>query len=172
MIAVHPVMRGRGTLQQRQCTTVHRSFATWASSSSLRTCRIPRGLFGRSSQIGRRAVGGRLYLTDSRLIFQPHRFDAALNGQSWSSSLEQVREVRTELSDGGLLTGGVRTRLLIRTDGSTDLFVVHHVDDAVQRIREAVVRLSQWVGSPKCPPTAASNCRQSGGQRTAKVALT
>jgi hypothetical protein len=87
---------------------------------------------------GRRSVGGRLYLTNTRLIFQPHRLDAALNGQSWIAPLNQIQEVVVEPPDGGRFNGGMRTRLLIRTDAGTDHFVVNHVETAVDQIKQAV----------------------------------
>lgn len=86
---------------------------------------------------GQRSVGGRLYLTNFRLIFQPHRMDSALKGRSWSSMLDQIQEVAIDLPDGSHFTGGMRTRLLIRTEAETNLFVVNHVETAVYQIKQA-----------------------------------
>ena len=95
--------------------------------------------FANRSQ-GRRSVGGRLYLTNTRLIFQPHRMDSALKGRSWSSMLDQIREVAIDLPVGSHFAGGMRTRLLIRTEAETDLFVVNHVEAAVDQIKQAAAR--------------------------------
>ena len=86
---------------------------------------------------GRRSVGGRFYLTNTRLIFQPHRMDSALKGRPWSSMLDQIQEVAIDLPDGSHFTGGMRTRLLIRTEADTNLFVVNHVETAVDQIKQA-----------------------------------
>ena len=91
---------------------------------------------------GGRAVGGRLYLTETRLIFQPNRFDAATKGQPWSATLADIEGVSTEAPDGrlsGLFSGGVRTRLRLDVSGGgSERFVINGVDTAVQKIRETV----------------------------------
>lgn len=86
-----------------------------------------------------RAVGGRLYLTDTRLIFQPNRIDAATKGQPWSASLAAIEGVSTEAPDGNLFSGGLRTRLqLSMSGGDSELFVVNGADAAVQVIQEHI----------------------------------
>jgi hypothetical protein len=94
------------------------------------------------------ARGGRLYLTDERIVFRPHGFDARLGADSLAVELDEVRLATTELGSGlaGVVTspldtlfgGGVRTRLRVQTDDGAELFVV---DDpgAVARTIEAVL---------------------------------
>lgn len=93
---------------------------------------------------GARAVGGRLFLTDRRLMFQPNRIDAVLRGRAWSTPLTLIERVGYEdpdgsLFSGGLFSGGLRTRLRIDlVGGGTELFVVNGVDSAVQIIQKGV----------------------------------
>jgi hypothetical protein len=88
---------------------------------------------------GGRAVGGRLYMTDSRLFFQPSRIDAATKGQFWSAPLAAIEGVSTDAPDGNYFSGGLRTRLQINvSNGATELFVVNHVGDAVQAIQQGI----------------------------------
>ena len=42
------------------------------------------------TQSANRAVGGRLYLTDTRLVFEPNRVDAATGGSRWSVPLGSI----------------------------------------------------------------------------------
>jgi len=58
-----------------------------------------------------RAVGGRLYLTDRRLIFRRSRLEALLGGKEWSASLaelscvlpqEHARSIHVETAGGGV----------------------------------------------------------------------
>jgi len=86
-----------------------------------------------------RAVGGCLYLTDSWLLFEPNKIDARMGGRRWSIKLVKIREVGVQSSDGGLLSGGRRTRLrLDLAAGDPELFVVRDVDSAAAVIREAL----------------------------------
>ena len=91
------------------------------------------------TQSDRRAVGGRLFLTTSRLLFEPNRLDAVTGGENWSAPLASIRSVGIEPRDGNRLSGGLRARLrLDLADGDTELFVVNHVDDVVNVIKKAV----------------------------------
>ena len=91
------------------------------------------------TQSGLRAVGGYLFLTNSRLLFQPHRFDAATGGKTWSTPLASIRGVGAEPRNGNPLSGGLRTRLQIKLDdGHSELFVVNRVDEVANIIRESL----------------------------------
>jgi hypothetical protein len=43
------------------------------------------------TQSSNRAVGGRLYLTGTRLLFEPNRLDAVSGGRRWAVPLDSVR---------------------------------------------------------------------------------
>ncbi len=100
---------------------------------------LPRKCAGGSSQTGRRAVGGCLYLTDRRLIFEPDRVDAAMRGRPWSASLASIKAVGTDAPNGNLFSGGVRTRLRLDLNYEcSEYFVVNGVQEVVEVIGRAV----------------------------------
>jgi hypothetical protein len=92
-------------------------------------------------QNGWRAVGGRLFLTDSRLLFRPHRFDARLKGEDWAANLADIASVGTEEADGHPFSGGLRRRLCIDlADGTTERFVINQLETAVAMVAGSVQR--------------------------------
>lgn len=85
-----------------------------------------------------RAQGGRLHLTDRRLIFRPHAFDRLLRGREWEVALDRVVGVGIEPRSGNPLGGGLRNRLRIEdVDGDVQLFVVNKLDAVVDEVRKA-----------------------------------
>ncbi|MEV6358920.1 hypothetical protein [Nocardia asteroides] len=86
---------------------------------------------------GSRAVGGRLYLTDTRLLFVPNHLDALTGGKRWEVSLTHLRAVGKQDPDGGLFSGGLRTRLRLDTDAGTELFVVGEIDEVIATLDAA-----------------------------------
>jgi hypothetical protein len=91
------------------------------------------------TQSSGRAVGGRLFLTQQRLVFEPGRFDAAFGGAAWQAPLIAIRAVGSQAPGGQTFGGGLRTRLrLDLADGGVELFVVNHLDDVILVISEAV----------------------------------
>jgi hypothetical protein len=93
---------------------------------------------------GSRAVGGRLAITDRRLMFAPHRFDAALVGKRWEARLDEIRTAGIEprgSSVKGLFGGGMRKRLRIRTSaGEEEHFLVNKIDQVLESLEESGVR--------------------------------
>ena len=88
---------------------------------------------------GNRAVGGCLYLTERRLIFEPNRFDAVTKGRSWSAWLKSIESVGTEAPNGYGFSGGLRTRLrLDLDDGHSECFVVNGVQDVITELDRAI----------------------------------
>ncbi|WP_410871194.1 hypothetical protein [Nocardia sp. A7] len=80
---------------------------------------------------GGRAVGGRLHLTGTRLLFVPNHIEAITGGKRWEAPLTQLRAVGRQSPDGGLFSGGIRTRLRLDTDAGTELFVIDPIDEAI-----------------------------------------
>jgi hypothetical protein len=76
-----------------------------------------------------RTVGGKLYMTEARLVFGRHKLDAAMGGQEWECPLDQI--LSTE-SKG--ITGSVHVHL---RDGSTEKFIVRPAGKAAAAIQEA-----------------------------------
>jgi len=91
------------------------------------------------TQSAGRAVGGRLFLTSTRLLFEPNRVDAATGGENWSAPLTDIKSVGKQSRDGNPLSGGLRDRLrLTLADGSAELFVVNRLDKVIGVVQDAV----------------------------------
>jgi hypothetical protein len=76
---------------------------------------------------GRRSVGGRLTVTDRRLIFMPNLVDSILAGRSWSVAKGDVAGVGE--------AAGMRKRLRVRTnDGGEELFLVKGLEEFVSQL--------------------------------------
>ncbi|MEV0252437.1 hypothetical protein AB0H76_38025 [Nocardia sp. NPDC050712] len=91
------------------------------------------------TQSQNRAVGGKLYLTPARLLFEPNHFDGLTGGHSWHAPLREISAVGVQDADGRMFNGGLRKRLRLHlADGSVELFVVNKVDEAVRTIELAV----------------------------------
>ena len=89
------------------------------------------------------AVGGRVFLTNKRVIFMANRFDHAAGGDDWSRPLTDIVVVSIEPRSFGipLVTPDVDLRRRLRMecrDGTVELFVVNHVEDAADRVRAAI----------------------------------
>jgi len=76
-----------------------------------------------------RAIGGRLFLTNIRLIFMPKRFDSATGGLAWTRDLADVRgRHRTTTLRRSIRHPGccLRRRLRLEARGSdVDIFLVN-----------------------------------------------
>lgn len=77
-----------------------------------------------------RAVGGRLYITSQRLVFEPSRMEQLLRGKSWEMQRSDLVETGTRGRGWDILAGGLRrSRLVIdRRSGPSEVFVVSHAD--------------------------------------------
>lgn len=79
-----------------------------------------------------RAVGGKLFLTDRRLVFCPHWVDGATGGKTWETQLAKVAAIGTAPK------AGRRERLRIElADGEQELFVVNRLTEVVSRLEAA-----------------------------------
>ena len=89
------------------------------------------------TQSRHRATGGHLYLTDRRLLFEPHAFDASLRGDAVSLPLRDLTDVsRTGRDLRHFFGGGLRPRLAVATRRVTHLFVVNGMSDKLEQIEE------------------------------------
>ena len=87
------------------------------------------------TQSSSRAVGGKLFLTDRRLVFCPQWIDAITGGQRWSVGLSEVSGVGVQPKGGDRLGGGLRDRLRLElADGGHELFVINHLSELVERL--------------------------------------
>lgn len=77
-------------------------------------------------------------VTNKRVVFLPHFFDAMLKGSTWVADRDQVSKVDTVQPDGKLFSGGLRERVAIHLkDGTTSLFVVSEPVYIVQKLHES-----------------------------------
>src|SRR5437763_16516063 len=65
------------------------------------------------TQSSARAVGGKLFLTDRRLVFCPHWVDAAMRGRMWGVLLASVAAVGMAPKGVVRVGGGLSDRLRI-----------------------------------------------------------
>ncbi len=90
-----------------------------------------------------RYVGGKLFVTDRRIIFVANRFDKSTGGDSWVRPLRDVTSVLIEPAHAAIpflgLTARMRRRLRLEgRDGEIALFVVNRVDESARMIQAAV----------------------------------
>jgi hypothetical protein len=90
---------------------------------------------------GSRGIGGKLFLTDRRLLFNPHRIDGMTGGKTWQAELAEVQSVTKEpkgSGKAGRAGGGLRDRLKLELeDGSEELFVINKLDEVIDRLGSA-----------------------------------
>jgi hypothetical protein len=82
----------------------------------------------------RRLVGGRLYLTDKHLVFQPNRLEVAARAKPWSVELHEIAAVGPE--------SWLRRRLRIDvTDQPSHCFFVTGIDRTGEQLVALINRL-------------------------------
>jgi hypothetical protein len=87
---------------------------------------------------GQIAVGGALWLTTQRLIFEPHRFESGVMGRSvWTCRLADVTDVGIAPRGCAPFTGAWRRRLAVRCGPAADFFVISRVENVAEAIRNA-----------------------------------
>lgn len=93
--------------------------------------------------VGPRAVGGKLYLTDRRLLFRPHILERRFfGGEEWSAEQADLAGFDVQGADaGGVFAGSLRKRLRVAlANGETALFVVWRPVHAARELSEALGR--------------------------------
>ena len=94
-------------------------------------------------QTSLRQGGGRLFLTNHRLLCGPNRCDDATGGDPWSCATTDIAAVAVEPSRSALpffgRTAQLRRRLRVEPrSGNAELFVVSRVEDAASTLRAAM----------------------------------
>lgn len=77
-----------------------------------------------------RSVGGRLYLTDRRLIFAPNKFETRIGGKPWTSRLLDLEQAFSD--------GSIRTVRVVTKGGEGQRFVVGQKTEAAVAIDAAI----------------------------------
>jgi hypothetical protein len=89
---------------------------------------------------GRMTKGGRLFVTNHRVLFRPHVIDRLFGARDVSMPRSEVAEVDVAPRTRGLFDGGLRRRLVIRLrDGNEHLFVVNRVEALASDLRRELM---------------------------------
>lgn len=92
---------------------------------------------------GDRPYGGRLYLTDDRLVFLPHRIDSLFGASAvsiWYPDIE-VLDIETATDRGGD-SERIPDRLLVgEREGPTHLMILSDLEEALDRIQSECDRI-------------------------------
>jgi hypothetical protein len=90
---------------------------------------------------GARAVGGLVTVTDLRLIFRPHRFDALLGGRRLAYERTAIRNVQVAqpgdlpVKAGGI-AGALRRTVVVATSEEQVVLLVNKPDRLVAALQE------------------------------------
>jgi len=91
--------------------------------------------FANHTQSRRRAVGGKLYITNYRMLFNPHLIDFILFGKKWNLLLKEVESIIKATRRKNLLNGSIGERLKIKQKNQNeDYFVVRDIDRVINKI--------------------------------------
>jgi ATP-dependent RNA circularization protein (DNA/RNA ligase family) len=63
-----------------------------------------------------RSIGGRVYLTDRRLVFAPNKFEQKIGGRTWSARLSDL--------DRAFVRGLLKNVRVVANDGAMQRFVI------------------------------------------------
>lgn len=77
-----------------------------------------------------RSIGGRIYLTDRRLVFAPTKFEERIAGRAWSARLADL--------DRAYAAGPMKTVRVIARDGEEHRFVIWPRVESAARIDAAI----------------------------------
>jgi hypothetical protein len=90
-------------------------------------------------QVGWRALGGHLSLTDRRLVFEPNAVDRNSGGTRWECPLESIRSVQVERRSAPLWgpLARIRPRIFVSTGCGEEAFLVNHASEFGKAISRA-----------------------------------
>lgn len=95
--------------------------------------------FANRTQSTNRAVGGKLFVTDRRLLFTPHLFDSMLGGETREIFPAEIAGVSAQNAGGDTSGGGLRKRLRIDLkNGVTELFVINKLDKIIDKLQSHI----------------------------------
>jgi hypothetical protein len=87
---------------------------------------------------GPRPVGGRLFVTDRRVIFAPNLGEKLLKGKRWEFPRSAIEALTISGQGRDLSEGGLRRRITITTVDGEHSFLIAHADRVVTHLREAL----------------------------------
>lgn len=92
---------------------------------------------------GKRAVGGKLFVTNCRLAFAPNRIDANMGGKTWEMPLSDFKTADTDkprLRITEIFSGAWRMRLAVHAQlGGVEYFVVRNPQKISGEISRAIL---------------------------------
>jgi hypothetical protein len=94
---------------------------------------VSRSIRANRSQ-GNRAVGGKVHVTNQRVVFVPHAIDKNTGGQSWEVLPQEITAVDVAPRGKNIFNGSIRRRLRITTQSSTEHFVIGNADEVAAEI--------------------------------------
>ena len=77
-----------------------------------------------------RSVGGRIYLTDRRLVFAPTKFEERIAGRAWSAQLGNL--------DRAFVHGPMKLVHVVADDGEKQRFVIGSRVESAATINDAI----------------------------------
>jgi hypothetical protein len=77
-----------------------------------------------------RSIGGRIYLTDRRLIFAPNRFERKVGGRAWGARLIDL--------ECAFVKGPMKTVRVVSGAGAEERFVIWPREESAKRINQAI----------------------------------
>lgn len=90
------------------------------------------------TQSTNRAVGGKLFVTNRRLLFAPHLFDAVLGGETRAILLSEIAAVSKQEAAGDTFGGGLRSRLRIDLKSGAEFFIVNKLDQLIEKLQSHI----------------------------------
>lgn len=88
---------------------------------------------------GRSTAGGRLFVTDRRILFQPNRIDSMIGRKLWECSRDAVTGIDSVgRGTSGVMAGALRERLEVETVDGNEIFVVNKLAKKIAELREIV----------------------------------
>lgn len=100
---------------------------------------------------GKRAVGGKLFVTNLRLAFVPNRIDSNLGGKTWELPLSEFVSAGTDkprLRITEIFSGAWRTRLAIHVHGGgSQYFVVGNPEKVSGEIGSTLLAQAEQAGT-------------------------
>src|SRR5581483_10025659 len=94
-------------------------------------------IYATRKQPGKRPVGGKLCLTNQRVLFVANRLDHRLRAADWSRELPSVLSVAVEERKEGVALRALPRRLRIDTADGSEFFFVAKPEAVAERLRAA-----------------------------------
>lgn len=140
MTRITRITPGLGALSQSGPELLHAcAMGRWVREPALTEGESITRALAANRQVRWRAVGGRLFVTNERLIFEPNAVDRRSGGGRWECRLGSIRSVEVDRRSGifwGPLLK-VRPRVFVSTDSDEEAFLVNRAREVGQEISEA-----------------------------------